>query len=423
MESEERRSSSFESGGAEDEQIKAIVDSPAFQKSPTVRALLIYLWRHRGEQISEYAIGLEALGRKPNFDPKTDSTVRVHISRLRQKLKEYYDAEGREALARISIPLGGHELHFLWNEVKTPVPEPRVPWSRLKAIPIAIAAMLAVACSWLIVQNRRLSAIPTQVVRPTLPRFWQFFTANGKNVALFLPTPVFFEWPTGAHSFLKVRDTRVNDFSNAAQSDELSRYVKEFGPPRLLQNYTVASDALAALKLSQFFDARNIHLAIGTTADLSIETLRDHNTILMGTPGIASRYLKKLSDQANFQFSEPGHDVINRHPRPGELDKYVETTQSKTRSTLAGIISVFPGKTSGTLLLTMTAQQTSPLASILTTPTSLELFDSAWRKAGAPPYFEAVVQVEMDGSTVLRAWPVAFREITASAWEESVTTP
>src|ERR1700730_2231005 len=92
-------------------QLKAILDSPAFQKAPTVRGLLLYLWDHRAQPVSEFAIATEALGRKPNFDPKTDATVRVHISRLRQKVKEFYDGEGKNCPVRISIPLGGHELN------------------------------------------------------------------------------------------------------------------------------------------------------------------------------------------------------------------------------------------------------------------------------------------------------------------------
>lgn len=425
---EERRSAASHASGLEESQIHAIVDSLTFQKSQTVRDLLLYLWRNRGTQISEYAIGVEALGRKSDFDPKTDSTVRVNISRLRQKLKEYFDSEGRETPARISVPLGGHELGVVWSEPAEAPPAQPPRDRRLVAISVLIAALLALACGWLIVENRRLAAPMAQKrSSPALPRFWQFFTANGKSIGVFLPTPVFFEWPSAVHGYLKMRDPRVNDFSDLPRSEELARYARDWGPPLLLQNYTVVSDTLAALKLSQFFDTNGIRLAFGTTADLSLDALGEHNTILLGTPGISSPYLKKLSGQENFQFVELGHDLIshnliNRHPRAGERSVYTSTAQSNRRFTMLGIIAVLPGKTSGALLLTMTAQQTAPLASLLTTPVLLQVFDSAWRKAGAPAYFETLVEVEMDGSTALRAWPVAFREIRGIAWEESVTT-
>jgi DNA-binding response OmpR family regulator len=55
-----------------------------------MRSLLLYLWKHQGEPISEYAIAVDALGRSPDFDPKADSTVRVQVARLRTKLKDFY---------------------------------------------------------------------------------------------------------------------------------------------------------------------------------------------------------------------------------------------------------------------------------------------------------------------------------------------
>lgn len=39
-----------------------IVDSETFRGAPVMRRLLLYLWRHRGESVSEYAIGVDALG-------------------------------------------------------------------------------------------------------------------------------------------------------------------------------------------------------------------------------------------------------------------------------------------------------------------------------------------------------------------------
>src|SRR5882757_1404473 len=62
--------------------VRQVLESHAFERAPTLRTLLAYLWRIRDENISEYAIATEALGRSPSFDAKTDATVRVQISRL-----------------------------------------------------------------------------------------------------------------------------------------------------------------------------------------------------------------------------------------------------------------------------------------------------------------------------------------------------
>lgn len=58
-----------------------------------MRTLLVYLWEHQGESVSEYAISIDALGRQSDFDPKVDANVRVQVGRLRAKLKEGYEEE------------------------------------------------------------------------------------------------------------------------------------------------------------------------------------------------------------------------------------------------------------------------------------------------------------------------------------------
>src|SRR5262245_5095470 len=62
-----------------DELARQVADSDTFGSAPTMRALLLYLWEHQGEPISEYAIATEALGRNGDFDPKVDSTARVQV--------------------------------------------------------------------------------------------------------------------------------------------------------------------------------------------------------------------------------------------------------------------------------------------------------------------------------------------------------
>ena len=61
-----------------------ILASAAFRRAPALSKLLNYLWEHRDDSASEYSIGIDVFGKRPEFDPKLDATVRVHISRLRQ---------------------------------------------------------------------------------------------------------------------------------------------------------------------------------------------------------------------------------------------------------------------------------------------------------------------------------------------------
>lgn len=100
---------SFEAERAE---LRAILESETFQRAPSLAQLLSYVCEKcfdgQQELIKEYNIAVEALGRPPEFDQKRDSIVRVEAHRLRKRLKEYYETEGKDHDIRIEIPLGGY---------------------------------------------------------------------------------------------------------------------------------------------------------------------------------------------------------------------------------------------------------------------------------------------------------------------------
>src|SRR2546421_1175520 len=98
-----------ERAGGIEAHVHRVLQSSHFLRAETQRKLLQYLWEHRDENVSEYALATEALGRSANFDPGTDASVRVHISRLRRKLKDYYQLE-MGAPEILVIPTGTHQL-------------------------------------------------------------------------------------------------------------------------------------------------------------------------------------------------------------------------------------------------------------------------------------------------------------------------
>ena len=72
----------------------------------------------RADQLSEYAIGVEAYDRGESFEPSTDSIVRVDARRLRAKLREYYDTAGLSDPLLIEVPKGTYSPVF----VNRPIP-------------------------------------------------------------------------------------------------------------------------------------------------------------------------------------------------------------------------------------------------------------------------------------------------------------
>lgn len=95
-----------------------LLESGALGRSLNLTKVLRYVCEEtaagRGDQLKEYSIAVEALGRKPNFDPQTDTIVRVTFHTLRKRLQELYEAgEGASHPVRIFIPTGGYAAQFV----------------------------------------------------------------------------------------------------------------------------------------------------------------------------------------------------------------------------------------------------------------------------------------------------------------------
>lgn len=101
----------------------------------------------RGERIKDYVIGIEVYHKKDSYDPRTDSSVRVEAGRLRQKLSQYYEADGQLDPIVISIPKGGYIPEFKTREAVSPPLQPTI-WepggTRRLWLAWSVAAALAV---------------------------------------------------------------------------------------------------------------------------------------------------------------------------------------------------------------------------------------------------------------------------------------
>jgi len=111
---------------AERAELRAVLQSHLFTRSPTLTHLLSYLCEKTfaGEsgQIKEYSVGLDVFDRRDSFDQDTDSIVRVQANRLRKRLSEYYTAEGAAHPIHITIPVGQYIPVFKTMADQEPAP-------------------------------------------------------------------------------------------------------------------------------------------------------------------------------------------------------------------------------------------------------------------------------------------------------------
>ena len=96
--------------------LEAALASEAFARSEQLRSFLRFVCEMemsgRAGEVTEYLIGVQALGRPPDFSPLGDSSVRTRAYELRQRLQRYYTVENPQAKVRIELPKGTYTPSF-----------------------------------------------------------------------------------------------------------------------------------------------------------------------------------------------------------------------------------------------------------------------------------------------------------------------
>jgi hypothetical protein len=153
----------------EREELEAVFSSGIFERNSNLGRLLLYICQKRFEgeawQLKEYNIAVDVFGRSMEFDKKRDSIVRVEASRLRKKLKDFYENEGRGHAIQIVIPPGQYEPRFVPKEQAAAVTEapdetdgepipPRPPRAGRTAMLLGAAGVVVIAVLTIIALKR-----------------------------------------------------------------------------------------------------------------------------------------------------------------------------------------------------------------------------------------------------------------------------
>lgn len=102
-------------------ELERVLAAPEISRSASLVRFLSFicnkLFDGLADEIREYSIAVEALGRKDSsFDSHVDPIVRVTARALRKKLQEYYAGDGRDHQLQIVLPVGHYVPQFVRRE-------------------------------------------------------------------------------------------------------------------------------------------------------------------------------------------------------------------------------------------------------------------------------------------------------------------
>jgi len=420
------------------EHFEAVLHSRCFERTNSLRGLLVYLWQNRNNEISEYAIAVDALGRNCDFDTKLDATVRVQIGRLRRLLKKYYESEGRNNGKRLVIPIGSHQISFVDAEpeaglervhdksaeldlihqtvlsMQSPAPDSVSRRQYLiPALMIAILITLIFCSALLLLPSLRPGARSAKALEKGPPLFWRFFFDNGKHTRIVLPAPLFFNWDAGKNSSLMVRDISVNQYEDEDTSSQLIAIEKRLGKPNPWQNYTVASDTFASLQLARFLDRYGIQTSFSSSADSPHEITDHENIIAFGTFSSLEAYHSDL-ERLSFKLGPHERYVIDRLQPMGSAGQFPQVHESGSRMVTPGIVALLPRGTSGTRILLVQGAETTALITYLTSDAGMrEIMEAAEKSRN--PFFQAVILSEVNDGNPIQSRLAAFRPFVTPA--------
>jgi Tol biopolymer transport system component len=154
------------------DQLGRIVASPQFLKSPKLSRFLQLIVQEalsgRSGQIKEYSVGVEVYNRPEGYDPRVDATVRVEASKLRKRLSEYYEGEGRNDAVLIAVPKGHYAPVFIDRVAQVTDRPARSSLKRLLLPGLCLAAVAAIGVyrvsfrepSFRLTEHRLISTFP-----------------------------------------------------------------------------------------------------------------------------------------------------------------------------------------------------------------------------------------------------------------------
>src|SRR5438105_2766032 len=224
--------------GILESQVERILRSEELRTSEVLRQILRFLMDKtlsgEADQLKEYTVAIEGLGKAVSYDPQHNSAVRIQVSRLRQKLAEYYRGEGKDDPVVIDIPKGRFKLTYEARQVSslpdlgnrglsTDTPSPagelgsnyspagfRWRWIIQPGLVIVVALSAFIAGRW------STASRVSPAWDPNLRAVWEPFVQSDRPLLISIEDPLFVEMRSYPGAFF--RDRTLNTWDEVQKS-------------------------------------------------------------------------------------------------------------------------------------------------------------------------------------------------------------
>lgn len=406
------------------EQVQRVLDSEFFQTSETQRRLLKYLadksLSGATDQLKEYTIGVDALGRPESYDPQRDSTVRFQAGKLRQKILEYYQTAGQADPVLIGFPRGHFKLHFTRRELRRIAPGRRSRALVASLAALVIVAAMAVYWRTSLVRLERATAYATEAWQPALEEFWAPFLATKSPTTVCVGTPMFARMPSVG--FIREPETMNRTWDEAMSSKQITKLRQTFPgkPIEPWYAFTGIGEAGGAFLLSKLLSARIPDLQFASSNTLTWNDIGANNLVFVG-PSKFNLQIRQLPVEQALSLDTVEDDgVLNLKPLRGEpsLFESVMVDPPNFSGRTYALISRLPGlHKRGHILILAGPWVPGSLAAaqyVTAEPYARELLGRIRLPSGKlPPYYQVLISVKFEHWTPVQISYVLHRVLKA----------
>jgi hypothetical protein len=333
------------------QQIDRIMKSHSLRGSESLARLLQYCAKQSLERpdelLKEYQIAREVYGRSADFDPQTDSCVRVQAKRLRLKLAEYYASEGANDLVVVTIPKGSYHLVFETKPSEAqsqngkppekPLPRPAIPtlW-RFAFIALLTCLLVSLVLMGSLLWGHKQAAASTGSVHDApgvsgpLAEFWRPFTAATEE-----------PWVIYSNAAFVGRPETGMRYYNAREDSKSTVY----------DHYTGVGEVLAVHYLDEVFSGLGRHIRVKRGSLFSLDDTRNTNLIFVGSPS-ENLSLADIPSSQEFVFQRVSYGarqgdlaIVSKHPKAGEASTYLASPSGAPLTEDYAVVVLVPGAT------------------------------------------------------------------------------